>query len=107
GTARTEGRAERKNARAVAKGARRRDPLLHAAGQLARKPRLEAVQSDQIDVARHRLALLVRRAAFHLKPVGDVLIDGEPGEQRVLLENDAAVDPRLGDWLAVGEQAPA
>ncbi|MNZ90511.1 hypothetical protein D3C78_1094760 [compost metagenome] len=65
------------------------DALLLAAGELAGILLLAAAQADQLehlcDPCADRLALAAGEA------IGDVLLDGEVGEQRVGLEQDAVV----------------
>ena len=84
-------------------GAGERDPLAHAAGERLGQRLLEAAQPHQVDVARHDLGDLGLRplVGAEREPEGDVLLDGEPREDRVLLEDHAPsrVGPR--DPLAV------
>src|SRR5262249_29053104 len=103
---RPEGFVEKENVGSVGECARQCHTLLHAAGKLPRKTRLETGQSDELDVACDRLSLLVARAPLHLQAVGDVVIDGQPGKKRVVLKNDPAVHARLRDGLAAGKQPP-
>src|SRR5262249_45833723 len=84
----------------VGERARDRDALLHAARQLAGKSALETLKADGADEAPNYLFALRSRHAAHLEAVIDVLRDRQPGEQRVFLEHDAAVDAGTGDGLA-------
>ncbi len=82
-------------------------PLLHAARQLARVRVLEAAQPDQVEVgARGALALDTTDAA-HLQAELHVAEDGLPREERVLLEDHAAVGAGAGDARAVHDHAPS
>ena len=85
-----------------------RDPLSHAAGELARLGLLESLVADQRDEAS------LTRAGSALVPADlerepDVGLHGAPGEQRGVLEGDAelVVAPQLARGLALDDRAPA
>ena len=88
--------------RLVGEAAGDRDALLHAAGQLVRVAVGEAGEADELEhLAGAARARLRRPTALDLEAELDVGLRGAPGEQRVLLEDDAAVEARAGDRLAV------
>jgi hypothetical protein len=68
-------------------GAGETDPLPHAAGQFLRVGGLEAVQADQVDRPERALGPLGIGDAAGLKAELDVLLDGEPRQQREGLED--------------------
>src|SRR5262249_56725061 len=78
-----------------------RDTLAHAARQLVRKAALEPAEAHHgEETLRNSTALglvhaLLAQAVFH------VLLDVQPGKQRIVLEHDAAVRPRALDGNAV------
>ena len=75
-------------------GAGEADPLPHAAGQLLGVGGLEAVQADQVDRLERPLGPLGLGDAAGLEAELDVLLDGEPGQQREGLEDHR--HPRVG-----------
>ncbi len=72
-------------------GAGNRDALLHAAGELLRVVVGELREVDLLQVLHRQLVGFLTLDAAHLEREADVLLDGQPGEERVLLEHDAAV----------------
>src|ERR1051325_10154468 len=76
-----------------------RGALLHAAGEHLRIVPLEAAQPDACD----ELGCALRRCA---RAKEDVLLDCEPGEERVGLEYHAAVGTGACDRLAIEKYAP-
>ena len=74
--------------------ARKSDPLPHAARELLRIGRLEAVQTDRVEDLHAAPALLRRLHPARLQRRFDVFQHGQPGEQREALEDDR--DVRLG-----------
>ena len=82
-------------------GARERDALLLAAGQLAGHPRPEALQADELEQLGHPRA--VPAAA---QPVGDVARNVEVGEQRVVLEDHPHPPALRRQECPVGGQQP-
>ena len=75
------------------------DALLHAAGQLVRVAVGEAIQPHHRNEAiggRHRLGF---RFAAGDRAEGDVLPDGQPGKQTIVLEHHATVRAGAGDRL--------
>ena len=62
---------------------------------------LERQQSGEIEQRAGRGVSLALLDACHLQAELDILANRQPGEQRVLLEHDAAVRARFGDRLAV------
>ena len=78
------------------------DALLLAAGELARKIVLAALEADQLDhLARARLALRSSHA-LDLERKGDVAEHGEMRQQGEVLEHHAHLVPAELDQLAVG-----
>src|SRR5262249_41162950 len=69
-------------------GAREADALAHAAGELARVSRLEAIEPDQIDGRQRAPAPLRRRQIERIETELDVALHGEPGIERERLEHD-------------------
>jgi hypothetical protein len=67
---------------------------------------LEAVEPDEAEVARRHLAAPAAAVALQLEPEGDVVEHVEPGHQRVLLEDDAAVAAGAGHGPPVQQHAP-
>ena len=72
-------------------GARDRDALQLAAGELMRPALGVAVELHQLQRARDPLADLVRAHFARPQAVGDVAADGEVGKHRVVLEHHAGV----------------
>src|SRR5207249_5177820 len=68
---------------------------------------LEAAQADQADVVVDEPPLLGFRELLAFQAVGDVLGDGVPGKERVLLEDDRALPAGLGDQLATHAELAA
>src|SRR5689334_3101396 len=85
------------------------DPLAHAAGELMRIMLFETRQADQLDQPLRALAHGAPvEPALQLEAVDDVLHDGPPGKQRVVLEHERAVGTRTIDQAAVdADLAPA
>src|SRR5205085_6782578 len=77
-----------------------------AARELARIAVGEALEVDQADVLGDDAIALRLGNALFLEPVADVPGDGSPREERVALEDDAAVGPGPRDRRAV-QQDPA
>jgi hypothetical protein len=82
------------------------DALLHAARNLRRALVLGMAHMDQLE-AEHgpvmSLAGILGRAKYLVDCEPDILVSGEPGQQRVVLEHHRSVGPGLGH-LAVLEQ---
>ncbi|MNN07382.1 hypothetical protein D3C81_1202060 [compost metagenome] len=89
-------------------GAGDTDALLHATGQFAGLLLRGGLEADHVEEAGamlgHLLARPVRVARAHGE--GDVLLHGQPGQQRVALEHHATVQAGAGDFLA-GHHHPA
>ena len=71
----------------VDEGARDRDALLLAAGELVGVVVDLRLQADQAQDLRHLAADLRARLADHLQRVGDVVVDGPVGQQLEVLEH--------------------
>ena len=78
-----------------------RDPLAHAAGQLVGIAVGGALQTDQPEILVRAPAALGLRHPAHAHAELDVAARGEPGEQRVFLEHDAAIRTGPVNGLAV------
>ena len=95
--------------RPVDEAARERDPLLLAAGELAREPLRHAGELHGLErVGDGPLDLGVRQPP-HAEREGDVLEDGQVREQGIVLENHADVALKTGRWdgeLAVDPDPP-
>ena len=63
---------------------------LHAAGELVRQAGFKAAQADELDVLGDDPCAFRFGDAFTSRPNGDVALDGEPGEQRVILKHHRA-----------------
>ena len=101
---RREGLVEQQHGRIGRERARDRHPLAHAAGQLGRPLVAGRCRGHQVDVAQSTCARRFSAGQLreHLVDAeGHVLVDGQPGQQRVVLEDDAAVGPRPRDRTAV------
>ena len=87
-------------------GAGQGSPLAHAAGELVGIVFLKSCQANQVDE-------LFYAGLFFLKDTlcpqakGDVVINGQPREEGVVLEHEAPVAARLGDGGAVQSQRSA
>ncbi|HJX22670.1 MAG TPA: hypothetical protein VJ454_16865, partial [Steroidobacteraceae bacterium] len=68
-----------------------RGALLHAAGQLRGVTVLETGKPDKIDEGLRALLALGARQPHALEAIEDIGAHGLPGEQRKMLEDDAAV----------------
>ena len=77
--------------RPVDQAARERDALLLAARELLRKPARDVRQLHDVEDAAHLLGRLRCRHAAHVQREGDVLLDRQVREQRVVLEHHADV----------------
>jgi hypothetical protein len=73
------------------------DPLAHAARELVGGRPGEALEPDQGQQLPGPLAPPPPAPALQLEAEGDVVLHRRPGQQRVLLEDDAAVGARAGD----------
>ena len=82
-------------------GARDGDALAHAAGKLVGALFERIGKADPSQHLTRRLLALLGRHAAHGKTEADVLPDIQPGEQRCLLEDQAALWRRSGDGFAV------
>src|SRR5262249_11960726 len=91
----------------VSKRAGDRHALFHAARQFARKTVLEALQPDGADKSLDGLFAPLARRSAHLEAVADILRDGQPRKERILLEDDAAIDTWAGHRLAIDLDGPA
>src|SRR5262249_58589154 len=89
------------------KGNRARDlsTLLHAARKLRGIAVLEPLEPDELDEGPGPLLPFRTRHPLPLEPVEDVGAHRLPGEQREMLEHDAAVRSRSGDRPAVDQDA--
>ena len=87
--------------------AREADALAHAAGELARIRRLEAVEADEVDRLQRALADLRVRQPEGLEAELHVLEHREPGKEREALKHhgDAARGTRDGCALVVHHPA--
>src|SRR5882672_682636 len=74
--------------------ARDADALLHAAGELRRVVRREALQADLFDDFLRERTVGLRGLALRLRPEDDVLIDRIPRKERRFLEDDGALRRR-------------
>ena len=91
---RTERLVHQQQAGSIGERARDRDPLLHAARELARLRVGELVEPDERQQLVGARALLGARQLLAAQRELDVAARAQPGEQRVLLEDDAAVAAR-------------
>ena len=94
------------DARLVDERPRDGDALLHAAREVLREALGEVEEADLLQHLARPLAALLRRDPLELQAVLDVLLDREPAERRVGLEDHAAVAARLADRLPVEEDLP-
>ena len=85
------------------KGACERGALAHAARKLMRIGLLEALEADHFDEFIDAVLFLLVDAAG-TQAERDIVIDGQPREQRVLLKHEAAVRAGGGDGRAVERQ---
>jgi hypothetical protein len=92
---------EEENRRIVGKRPGDRGALLHAARQLLGIVVLETGKPDAVHPFKHHLLAHLRRHAFLAQAEGDVVDDGEPREERVRLEDHAAVGAGRAHRLAV------
>ncbi len=83
-----------------------RHALLHAARKLVRIGVGEAVEADQRQMLARPLAQLRSPVAGGAQRELDVPLRRQPGQQRVALEDDAAVAPGPQDRLAVDQHRP-
>lgn len=81
------------------------DTLLHAAGQLGRMPVSEIAESDEFEVFLRDGSALGRRTAEALEAQLDIVLDGAPGQQAVVLEYGHVFDRGGCDRLAVDGEA--
>ncbi len=72
-------------------GAGERDTLLLAAGEFLRHARAEAAEADQVERAVHSIARCRAAHAAHVESEGNVALDRQMGEQRVVLKHQADV----------------
>src|SRR5438128_3949448 len=79
------------------------DALAHAAGQLVRQRVGELRQPDEVEMLARDLAPAAPAEPLRLQRKLDVLLHGQPGKERVRLEDDAAVAPRTGHGHVVDE----
>src|SRR5262245_31210 len=107
GVERAERLIEQEDLRIVGKRAGDRHALFHAARQLARKTVLKALQPDRADKPLDGLVAPLARRSAHLEAVADILRDRQPRKQRILLEDDAAIDTWTGHRLAIDLDDPA
>ncbi len=66
----------------------------------------EAGEADQVEVVRDQVGAFRAGQALGLQSERDVAGGGAPGQQRVLLEDDAPVQAGPGDRAAVDENLP-
>ena len=85
------------------KGACERGALAHAARKLMRIGVLKALEADHFDELIDAVLFLLVDAAG-AQAEGDIVVDRQPREQRVLLEHEAAVGAGSGDGHAVERQ---
>src|SRR6185295_131437 len=101
GVERAEGLVHQQHARPVGERAGDGDALFHAARELVRIGRLEAVEPDQGELLARDGPHVRRFAAGGGKREGDVALRGQPGEQRISLEDDAAIEAGGNDRFVV------
>ena len=77
-----------------------RHALLHAARQLRWISVLKSLEFDGREEFPCAFFTFNARHTLFLQPVKNVLQNRFPWKQREMLENDAAIGARLGDWLA-------
>jgi hypothetical protein len=103
---RAEGLVHQQDFRAVAQRPGDGDALLHAAGKLGRIGVLEPLQADQRQMLAGDGARLAPSQPGGPKGELDIADRGEPRQQRVALEDDAAVEARPSDRNAVDADRP-
>src|SRR5258708_31962136 len=81
------------------------EALLHAARELIGVTVTEIPEANETKVMFYLLSPLAAEPAHHRTEAG-VLHDAHPGEERWLLEDDAAVGARAGDRFASQRHAP-
>ena len=99
----TERLVEQKHLGPADRGACERGALAHAARKLMRIGLLEALEADHFDELIDAVLFLLVDAAG-TQAEGDIVVDGQPRDQRVLLEHEAAVGAGSGDGHAVERQ---
>ena len=86
------------------------DSLLHAARHFVRPLVLGLGHLHQFEIVHHpvmALGLALRAAEHLVHRDGDVAVDGQPRQQRVVLEHDGTVGARVVDHLAFEEDLAA
>ena len=96
---------EQKDRGIVAKSARDRRALLHAARKLLRPMIFEAFQPDKIDIRGDDLVALALAHAALAQTEADVFGDRQPRKQRVGLEHHATIWTGPGDGVAIQQHA--
>jgi hypothetical protein len=103
GVERAERLVHEQHRRVVREGARDRHPLHHPARELLRVHALEPAEPHPSQVAARELGPLRRRHPPESRPELDVLLDRQPREERVGLEDHPPVGARPRDRAAVDE----
>src|SRR5580658_106156 len=88
-------------------GAGEANALTHAAGELLRISRLEAVQTYRVEYFQAALTTLLRGEATCPEWGFDVFEDSEPGKKSEALKDDRHIDAHGGDGLAVPQDLTA
>src|ERR1700720_2114825 len=68
---------------------------------------LKPAQADKLDMMIHRLLLCFDHSIFHLQSERDILRDGEPGKQCVVLKDHRVAPARLLHPFASNNDLPA
>ena len=82
------------------------DALTHATGKLVRAAVLELRKMNESQVVANFLLRSALLESFHLHAELDVLANGQPRKQSVLLEYQDAIGPRPVDSLVVDQDCP-
>ena len=92
-----------KNDRVHHQGARKANPLAHAAGEFAWIGGLKTIKANQVDRGHSFFAGLRFLHAKRVEPGHDIFENGEPGKQGEALEDDGDVFAGAGDGFSVPE----
>ena len=87
--------------RIIGEAAGKRDTLLHAAGKLVNRLFSKILQAHSLQQVLDLFPGLGFRFSGHVRPEGDVFLDGQPFEQGALLKDHAAFGARSRDGMVV------